>query len=164
VEYPRAYWPQMTAMARATGVDPYLLLSIARQESLFRPRAVSHAGATGVMQLMPATARYLARIEPAVTDDDFNHLTHPARSIRMGAYYMMRMIERSEGNLVFALGSYNGGPGNMAKWRRAYPASDLDAFIDAVPFRETRGYIRKVLGNYAAYRSLYPAWSADSER
>jgi soluble lytic murein transglycosylase len=65
------------------------------------------------------------------------------------------MVERSGGNLVFATASYNAGPGNVDKWRRANPTRDMQDFIDAIPFTETRGFVKKVLGNYAAYRSIY---------
>ena len=155
VEFPLAYWPDVQAMAKETGLDPLLILAVARQESLFQARVVSSAGATGVMQLMPGTAQWLVRAEPAVKQEHAENLTHPANSLRLGAYYLMRMVERSDGNLVFAAASYNGGPGNLDKWRRANPTRDMDAFIDGIPFSETRGFVKKVLGNYAAYHSLY---------
>ena len=155
VEFPRAYWPIVQEMARETGLDPYLILAVARQESLFRARVQSHAGATGVMQLMPGTAAYVARVEPAVEVSHAAHLTDPSNSFRLGAYYLKRMVEQCEGNLVYALGSYNAGPGNIRKWRRANPTNDLQAFIESMPYQETQGFVRRVLGNYAAYHTLY---------
>ncbi|MBN2308268.1 MAG: transglycosylase SLT domain-containing protein [Candidatus Hydrogenedentes bacterium] len=154
--YPRAYWLDISALARETGLDPYLLLAVGRQESTFRARVASHVGAAGVMQLMPATAAWLAKIEDAIEPAHARDLERPAHSIRLGAYYLMRMLERFDGNVVYALAAYNGGPGNVSKWRRRYRTDDMAAFIDAIPFRETRGFVRNVLGNYAAYRSLYP--------
>ncbi len=156
LKFPRAYWPAMTTLGKATGVDPYLLLAASKQESTFRATIRSHAGATGVMQLMPGTARWLAKVEPAVTQKHVANLTSPQNSIRMGAYYMMRMVERSGGNLVYALASYNAGPGNCDKWRKRFPNHSTEQFIEAIPFSETRHYVKKVLGNYAAYHSLYP--------
>jgi len=129
---------------------------VARQESTFRPSLVSHAGATGVMQVMPGTASYVAKIEPSVLPDDVTRLKHPAVSLRIGANYLMRMVERSGGHLMYALASYNAGPGNCAKWKKAFGNYDFDAFVAAIPFTETRDYVKKVLANYAAYRSLYP--------
>lgn len=155
LEYPRAYWPQVSAIARETGVDPYLLLALARQESTFRAGVVSRAGATGVMQVMPPTAQWLAKVDPNVTTAHVENLVSPLNSFRVGAYYLMRMIDRSDGNLVYALASYNAGPGNCAKWRKRFPNYELDEFVEAIPFGETRQYVKKVLGNYAAYRSLY---------
>lgn len=156
LEYPRAYWPAVKDLAKQLGLDPYLILAVARQESTFRPSLVSHAGAAGVMQVMPGTARYVAKIEPSVSPEDASHLKHPIVSLRIGANYLMRMVERSGGNLVYALASYNAGPGNCAKWKKAFTSYDHDAFVAAIPFTETRDYVKKVLANYAAYRSLYP--------
>jgi soluble lytic murein transglycosylase len=67
------------------------------------------------------------------------------------------MIGRFEGNLVYAVASYNAGPGNVAKWRKASPGADLETFVETIPFSETRDYVKRVLGNYAAYHSLYPS-------
>ncbi|MBP8130803.1 MAG: transglycosylase SLT domain-containing protein [Candidatus Hydrogenedentes bacterium] len=156
LEYPRAYWPAVKDLAKQLGLDPYLVLAVARQESTFRPSLVSHAGATGVMQVMPGTASYVAKIEPSVLPDDVTRLKHPAVSLRIGANYLMRMVERSGGHLMYALASYNAGPGNCAKWKKAFGNYDFDAFVAAIPFTETRDYVKKVLANYAAYRSLYP--------
>jgi soluble lytic murein transglycosylase len=65
------------------------------------------------------------------------------------------MLNTFDGNVMLAVAAYNAGPGNAAKWRKATPATNPGAFTDAIPFRETRGYVRAVLGNYAAYQSLY---------
>lgn len=155
VDFPRAYWEQVQAIAKETGLDPYLLLAVARQESLFRARAVSYAGATGVMQLMPSTAEWLVKVEPQIDGRHAGNLEVPANSLRLGAYYLMRQMERSNGNLVFAAASYNAGPGNVNKWKKALDTGSMDTFIDNIPFSETKNYVKRVLGNYAAYRSLY---------
>jgi len=156
LEYPLAYWPTVRELASQFGIDPYLILAVARQESTFRPGLVSHAGATGVMQVMPGTARYVAKIEPSVTPEDATRLKHPMVSLRLGGHYLLRMIERSAGRLLYALASYNAGPGNCAKWQKAFAGHDHDAFVAAIPFTETRDYVKKILANYAAFRSLYP--------
>lgn len=156
VQFPRAYWDDVKAMARETGLDPHLILAVGRQESFFRADAVSGAGATGVMQLMPGTAQWLASVEKAVTREHVDHLTHPANSLRLGAYYLMRMVERSNGNLVYALASYNAGPGNVSKWLKTHPNVPPEIFLEAIPFTETRHFVKRVLGNYGAYHSLYP--------
>lgn len=157
IHFPRAYWPYAVEMGRATGLDPYLVLAVAKQESMFRARSTSSAGARGVMQLMPPTAKWMNEVESAITNEDVADLENPRSSIKLGAYYLRRMLSRSDGNLIFALCSYNAGPGNLDKWRARYSAADLDAFIENIPFDETKHYVKKVLGNYAAYRSLYPA-------
>lgn len=156
VWYPRAYWPHVAAAAKEADVDPYLLLSIALRESTFRPAIMSNAGAAGTMQVMPSTAKWLAQVEPAIKKSHAAHPEHPINSLRMGAHYLKRMLKRSEGNIVYALASYNAGPGNLDKWTKKYRTDDLDYFIESIPYTETREYIKAVLGNYAAYHSLYP--------
>lgn len=160
VQFPRAYWEELKAVAAETGLDPYLILAVARQESFFRARVVSPAGATGVMQLMPGTAQWLVSVEPAVTPGHAGHLTYPANSLRLGAYYLMRMVERSNGNLLYALASYNAGPGNVSKWQKRLPHAPPEVFLEAMPFTETRHFVKRVLGNYGAYHSLYPGKEA----
>lgn len=154
--FPRAYWPEMCRQAREAEVDPYLLLAIARQESTFRASIASRAGATGVMQLMPATAKWLGEVDANIPADHAKHLESARHSIRMGAFYLRRMLRRSDANVIFALASYNAGPGNCDKWRKRFPKLGMEEFVEAIPFEETKQYVRKVLGNYAAYYSLYP--------
>ena len=156
LEFPLAYWPLVTAISRETGVDPYLVLSVAKQESTFRASVQSHAGATGVMQLMPGTAGWLAQVDSNITAQHAANLKNPVNSLRLGTYYLMRMIDRSGQNLVWAAASYNAGPGNNDKWRKRFPHLGIDAYIEAIPFSETKNYVKRVLGNYAAYRTLYP--------
>ena len=155
ISYPRAYWPHVLATAKKTRLDPYLILAVARQESTFRPALTSHAGASGLMQLMPATAKWLVKADDTVQPKHAANLEAPLNSLHLGATYLRRMVERSDGNLVFALASYNAGPGNCDKWRRRFGKISLEKFVESIPFYETRDYVRKVLGNYAAYHSLY---------
>lgn len=154
--FPRAYWPEVSALARESGIDPYLVLAVARQESTFRPALTSSAGARGVMQVMPTTAAWVAKLEPSIAPDAAQHLEVPANALRIGTIYLQRMIERCDGNLAYGLASYNAGPGNLKKWREDNPDADLETFIESIPFQETRDYVKTVLGNYAAYHSLYP--------
>lgn len=157
LELPRAYWPEVTMLSKETGVDPYLILAIAKQESTFRATVESHAGASGVMQLMPKTAAWLQSKDPDIPAGTASNLKSPINSIRLGANYLQQMIKRSGGNLPYAVASYNGGPGNVDKWRKQFPTQDLDSWVDSIPFSETQDYVRKVLGYYLAYHSLYPA-------
>ena len=157
LEYPVAYGPILKPAAEAAGVDPWLVLAVSRQESTFRSGIVSKSGATGVMQLMPATAKWLSKKNPLVQPDDADNLKSPVSSLRMGAAYLHQMLERSDGNMVFALASYNAGPGNCDKWRKTFSGDDMDAFIENIPFAETKDYVKRVLGNYAAYHTLYPS-------
>ncbi|MBI2422136.1 MAG: transglycosylase SLT domain-containing protein [Candidatus Hydrogenedentes bacterium] len=157
LEYPRAYWQQVKREADAVGLDPYLLLAVAKQESTFRPGLTSSAGAQGLMQIMPGTAKWLVKVEPDITEDNIGNLMSPENSLKVGAHYLSRMYDRSGGNLIDTLASYNGGPGNCDKWRKKFPDLGSDDFIEAIPFDETQNYVKRVLGYYAAYRSMYSA-------
>lgn len=155
LEYPRAYWEDLAALAAEIGLDPFLVLALARQESTFRADIVSRSGAVGVMQVMPSTARWLASKDSRVSPEQAARLDSPRNSLRLGMVYLKQMVDRSGGNLAYALASYNAGPGNCDKWRRAAPERSLDEFIETIPIDETRDYVKRVLGNFAAYHSLY---------
>ncbi|HET8727626.1 MAG TPA: lytic transglycosylase domain-containing protein [Alphaproteobacteria bacterium] len=140
-------------------VDPALVLALIRQESEFDTRAVSRAGARGLMQLMPATADWVAgRLG---IDHATGMLTaHPTHNIRLGSYYLAQQIERFQGSYVMAVAGYNGGPNRVAGWidEMGDPrggAMDLYQVIDwieAIPLPETRNYVQRVLENTQVYR------------
>lgn len=161
LEFPRPYFTIYQAQGKALGVDPYFLLAVSRQESTFRASIKSRSGATGVMQLMPSTAKWMVKTTPGVTMEMATQLSSPSNSIYLGSNYISQMLDKFSGNKLFAAAAYNAGPGNMAKWLKARPNMGPDEFVDMIPFEETAGYVRKVLGNYAAYRSIYPEVSAN---
>lgn len=156
IQYPRAYWRYVADLGRTTKVDPFLVLSVVRQETFYRSTLTSPAGAKGIMQVMPATALWVAEVEQDVRTDHAQNLENPRNSLLVGTHYLKRMIREADGNLVYALASYNAGPGNCRKWRRKFGDKDLADFVESIPFRETRNYVKKVLGYYAAYHSVYP--------
>ena len=163
LDFPRPYWQAVLRAGRGAGVDPYLVLAVARQESTYRPALTSSAGARGVMQVMPATAQWLRDIEPAIDHSQVDDMNDPRNSIHIGSIYLARMVKRSNGNLVYALASYNAGPGNCDKWRRRSRSGGMAEFIEKIPFPETKNYVKRVLGNYAAYHSLYPPVSPQTQ-
>ncbi|MCS6879668.1 MAG: lytic transglycosylase domain-containing protein [Geminicoccaceae bacterium] len=139
-------------------VEPALLLAVARQESQFDPRAVSPAGARGLMQLMPATARLVAR-ELGLRFDQNALLDQPSYNVRLGAFYLASQIERF-GEPALALAAYNAGPGRVLAWldrngdpRGAGRHALLD-WIERIPFSETRNYVQRVLEAVEIYRRL----------
>jgi soluble lytic murein transglycosylase len=149
--YPAAHRETVLSAAGATGVDPYLILAVIREESRFDPDAVSFAGATGLMQLLPSTARYLIRGRTVTSTDLFR----PEVNVRYGAVYLQRMLARFDGNVVLALAAYNAGPGAAARFARTLPQGHEADFIERIPIDETRAYIRRVLESYGIYRWLY---------
>jgi soluble lytic murein transglycosylase-like protein len=155
LNFPIAHRETLLTTAKEYDVDPFLALALAKQESAFRATIVSSAGATGVMQLMPATAKWLVSADASISAEHGANLNSPINSWLLGICYLRRMVNRSNGNLIHALASYNAGPGNLDKWRVRFPNHEVDEFIEAIPFNETKDYVKKVLGNYAAYHSLY---------
>lgn len=146
-------------------MDPALLYGMTLQESRFNPAAVSPAGARGLMQLMPATASYVAN-DPALRDVDAHRLHDPAFSLELGQRYVHHLArqEAVDGNLIRLLAAYNAGPGNLAKW---LPASghrdDPFLFIESIPIDETREFVQRVLAYSWIYASRLglPAPSLD---
>ncbi len=144
---------------RSGKVDPpedALLLAVIRQESQFHERAKSHAGARGLMQLMPRTARLTARklrvryVKAKLTRD-------PAYNIRLGRAYLSGLLGNFSGHYALALAGYNAGPHRVAKWIKLFgdPRSEgVDAldWVESIPFRETRNYVQRVLENLQVYR------------
>lgn len=148
--YPRPFANDFARSAAAAGVDPLLLLAMARQESLFDPRAVSSAGARGVLQLLPATASRVAGapVDPAVLED-------PAQNVALAARYLATLLARFDGRLVLAIAAYNAGPEAAERWRARRPDGPGDEVVESISYRETREYVKAVLRNYRAYHLLY---------
>ena len=156
VRFPRAYWDQVQLTARQFNVDPYLILALSRQESTYRPSLTSNAGAKGLMQVMPKTANWLVKVDEKVDRRDAANLANPKHSLLVGTAYLGRMLDRYNGNIAYALAAYNAGPNNCDKWRKAAANDDVTEFIEDIPFSETRRYVKRVLGFYATYYSIYP--------
>jgi soluble lytic murein transglycosylase-like protein len=143
------------ARAKEFGVDPALLRGIVRQESVFEPRARSRAGALGLTQLMPATAKSLARsVLRARYRTAF--LYDPGVNARLGAAYFRQLLDRFAGKPIFALAAYNGGPTRMARVVRENPDREDDEVFESHPAYETRDYVRRVMLYAESYRELYP--------
>lgn len=128
--------------------DPYLMISLMRQESAFNDRARSPVGALGLMQLMPKTARRMEHISR-------NALYDPNVNIRLGVRFFSRLNERYGGESDLALAAYNAGPENVDIWQTRYPVSNRLLFVDLIPFRETREYVASIARNYFWYKKLY---------
>lgn len=134
-------------------VDRALVFALIRQESRFRPDAKSRAGARGLMQLMPATAGFVAKRR--FRGSARNELLDPGLNLRLGQDYVkMLLSERQAGeNIFFTMTAYNGGPGNLQKWlKKVDHADDPLLFIESIPSRETRNYVEHVLANLWIYR------------
>lgn len=134
-------------------IDRALIFAIVRQESQFRTRAISYAGARGLMQLMPATAGFMAG--ERFSGAGRAALFEPGLNLTLGQKYVDHVLGLAEidGNLLYALAAYNAGPGNLQRWREKIDyADDPLLFIESLPSRETRNYIEHVLSNFWIYR------------
>ena len=157
--YPTYYWEEVVASAAEAQIDPFLVLSVIRQESTFNESAVSRAGARGLMQIMPHTGLTLARTLE-MKPFELRTLFDPAVSIRLGSYFlgdqMRQFATGPSADLGFELGlaAYNAGPHNARRWLKSLPSEDPDAFVERIPYKETRLYVKLVLKNYAIYKAL----------
>ena len=138
-----------------------LVHGITRQESSFDRTAVSHAGARGLMQLMPATAAEQAG-KLGMGYDGSRLTSDPAYNVILGSAYFQRLVNQWDGSYPLAVASYNAGAGNVRKWIRAYgdpraPGGDMIGWIERIPFEETRGYVQRVLENSVVYDRLNPS-------
>jgi soluble lytic murein transglycosylase len=153
VAYPQAFPEEVARATGPVGVPRELLLALMREESALDPEVVSAAGAVGLTQLMPATARAVARRHrwPA---PERAALTDPATSTRIGAAYLGELLVRFKGSPALALAAYNAGENAVERWRAAAAGRPLDEFVEEIPYDETRGYVKRVLRSYASYRLL----------
>ncbi len=159
--------------AKKYAIDPLIVMSLMKQESGFKANVISGSGALGLMQLMPLTAL------DTQSDVVLSNLKDPVQNIQVGTKYLASLIEKYEGNLVYALAAYNAGPHRVAKWRKdlkpspaptpasgGVPSLSMIQFIESIPFKETRDYVTSILRNRYWYQvrkglepsSLFETW------
>ena len=130
-------------------IDPLVVISLIRQESAFNPRARSHVGARGLMQLMPATARQYKR------NVRTSHLKRPDVNIKIGITYLKKLLKKYDGNLIYTLSAYNAGESRVKRWKKnIFINNDPMVTIESIPFRETRKYVKLIYRNIFFYNLL----------
>ena len=158
--YPFLYGDEIEENARRTRLPPHLVAGIIRQESAFDVRAESWAGARGLMQLMPATAKEVAGKLGRVHRP--SELFDPEYSILLGSTYFRYVLDRFDGNVELALAGYNGGPNRIRRlWREAGRNPELDWFVETLPIPESQDYVKRILVLADSYRQLY--WEGEDE-
>jgi peptidoglycan lytic transglycosylase len=150
--YPLKYGDEIEEHAKERGLDPNLVRALILQESYYNTKAKSAVGASGLMQLMPPTAKEHAtrlgvRFTPA-------RLENPDVNVTLGTYHLRMLINMFSGNTYYAVASYNAGQGNVMKWRRAAPGKPTDEFLESIPFQETRNYVKRVTMLRSSYERL----------
>ncbi len=149
--YPRPYQSEVESLCRETGVSPWMVYGLLRRESLFHPGIKSHAGAVGLAQIMPATGQWLAGKFSLGGDLD---LTDPGTSLYLGIYYLRDLLRRFD-SPVKALMAYNAGATRVRRWEGKFRNLPAVLMTEAVPYEETRGYVRAVLASAVIYGYLY---------
>jgi len=139
--------------SEAKQLDPSFVAAVIYAESNFRDQT-SHAGARGLMQITPATARYIATLSGGTTFEQ-GDLATPQINIAYGTYYLRYLLDRYAQNKVLALAAYNGGEGNVDRWIAAARTGERRFTIAEIPFAETRHYVERVLAAQTDYRKKY---------
>ena len=151
-QHPRRFQAELGEAANQEGVDLELLWGVARQESRFSPGVASPVGAIGLLQLMPDTAAELANRQLSTIE-----LQNPALNAQLGARYLRQLLERWQSQPFLSVASYNAGPGAVASWLNPAmpdPQREPELWTEAIPYPETRLYVKKVLGNRWSYQLL----------
>jgi soluble lytic murein transglycosylase len=152
--FPLAYWEAIQEKARERGLDPYLILALIRQESLFDPRARSPAAALGLMQLIPSTATRIAK-QSGLPAPAHEKLFDPEINLTLGAQYLKSLLDRYSNNWHKALAAYNAGESAVDRWQQEIETDDMEEFVERIPYAETRQYVKLVLRNHRVYKRLY---------
>jgi soluble lytic murein transglycosylase len=159
---PRAFWEiiyplgwrnEVADAAGRAGLDPYLVAAVVREESSYYPRAVSRAGARGLMQLMPATARPMADLR-GLAFEGGSLLDDPRANLDMGASFLAGLLKEF-GDPRLALAAYNAGPKRARDWWKARRTNDMEAWVEQIPYDETRHYVKRVTLSWEEYRRIY---------
>lgn len=174
--YPIHYQKNIQTAASFSHVDPLLIASVIRVESKFETKDVSHAGAVGLMQLMPDTAKWAAQTivrqhnEPnaAVSElpNDAKKLASPQYNILLGSWYVQTLIHQFHGNRVAGIAAYNAGPKRVQTWLSTGVWNGQLKTITSIPVGETRHFVDRVFYNYSLYKKIYgadPAWKTNNK-
>lgn len=149
--YPFPFEQTILKWSKQRQLNPLLVTSLIRQESRFEPKIESSAGALGLMQVIPPTAKTSAK---NIGLSSYS-LTNPEDNVNIGTYYLDFTHKKYDNNSMLAVASYNAGPNAVAKWVSRYGLQDADEFVEKIPYRETKGYVESVFENYWNYMLVY---------
>ncbi|GAB6170666.1 lytic transglycosylase domain-containing protein [Paradesulfitobacterium aromaticivorans] len=152
--YPYPYRATVEKFSAQYGVDPLLVAAVIREESRFLPKSESHKGAKGLMQLMPATSRWIAQ---SLGDKNYSDegMVVPEKNIQYGTWYLANLQKEFNNDLTLSLAAYNGGSGHVKEWIELKQLDPENIRQEDIPFQETREYVGRVLKSYARYIKLY---------
>ena len=149
-KYPLAFEEIVNKNSQIYDVDKNLIFALMREESLFDTNAVSWVGAKGLMQLMDKTKQSLEKDLGIKSDNVFK----PKVNIKLGTFYLSKLMKDFDNDLIRVIASYNAGPHNIKKWNKRFDGYENDEFVESIPFKETHGYVKRVLRSYFKYNEL----------
>src|SRR5712691_1833453 len=152
--YPLGWRAELTDAASRASVDPFLVAAVVREESSFDPQARSRVGARGLMQLMPDTARQLAKGRGLPSGEEV--LVDPAANLVLGSAYLAALMKEF-GDPRLAIAAYNAGPARVREWWKGRANDDVETWVELIPYDETRFFVRRVMLSWEEYRRLYGA-------
>jgi soluble lytic murein transglycosylase-like protein len=152
--YPLAHERLGLKYSDVAGIDMHLAISIMRAESVYDPDARSIVGAQGLMQIMPFTAIRIARLM-GDQEFDLSRLHMPEVNMAYGIFYLRKLLDYYDGNMALGIAAYNAGPANVDRWVAIYGDLPVDEFVESIPFKETRRYVKSVLRNLNQYQNIY---------
>ncbi len=152
--YPLAFWDLIQQKAQERDLDPYLVLALIRQESLFDIRARSPAAAFGLMQLIRPTATRVAK-QLGLAPPSQEKLFEADVNLTLGTQYLKDLLLRYSDNWQKAIAAYNAGEAAVDRWEKEIITDDIEEFVERIPYVETRGYVKLVLRNHRIYKKLY---------
>ncbi|MGN0015379.1 MAG: lytic transglycosylase domain-containing protein, partial [Candidatus Gastranaerophilaceae bacterium] len=155
--FPIYYSEYINENSLKRNIDPFLILSLIREESHFIEDARSSSNAMGLMQLMMPTATYIAELKGIQAPDGIK-LNDPKYNIELGTAYFSYVLDATSNNTMYAIGGYNGGPNAMNKWVEKFKIEDTDEFVEKIPYPESKYYIKKVFRSRYNYAQIYGAY------
>ncbi|SIR84140.1 soluble lytic murein transglycosylase [Moraxella cuniculi DSM 21768] len=160
LSHPTPYLDSITRHSRSVGIDPAWAYGIIRQESRFQPTAQSGAGAGGLMQIIPSTANQIAR----GMGESTGSMSNPDTNIRYGTWFLNNLANRTAGQIAVATAGYNAGPAAAVKWLPKHGSISADQYVEAIPYSETRAYVKHVMENATIYSLLLGNYTPISQR
>ena len=151
--YPLKWWSNIKEESKRHNLDPYQIVGLIRQETIFNPMAKSYANAYGLMQFLPSTAKAVARVNN-LGNITTNDLYNPVLSIQLGTAYV-RQLQNEFGRFEYVAAAYNGGETRVRRWIRESPNQEIEEWVEAIPLSQTRLYVQGVYRNTRIYQRLY---------
>ncbi len=153
--YPLHWTDEINIAGKKFHIDPWLIMSLIREESCFNEYAKSPSNALGLMQLMPGTANFIIS-KYSLNIPSLDELTNPRINLFLGCTYLRYLNDRFNNNELYVIAAYNGGEGSVYKWiKNSNPTDDYDVFVENIPYEETRNYVKKIFRSYHLYKKIY---------